>query len=376
MRPRDAALEGREGAGSPRRPRVHRRSLRRRGVPARRGHGRRARRRHRPARGRGAASRSAKGDGRSARTSPRRRSARRACRRSSRRSRRRWSGDSLRRASSSRSGTKTTGGSPCRSGGVRSGRSGSEDAAIAEETARLLGAPESTEEAARGLSARLLPGGELTAWPLRDGPHRVGLLAVAWGAAPSRAMLAAGAEAAGPLALALGKARLFEANRERLATLLALHETGVDLGSSRDRDALLRSIVDRAQGLVHGTMAGLYLKREDGKLELVLASGVLATYVGVVLAPGEGVAGTVAATQRADPPRRLPDVAGPRRPSSRPPASARSSACRSSGGGRSSEASSSTTRCLADSARRTSRRSASSPSRPRSPSPTPASSAS
>ena len=177
------------------------------------------------------------------------------------------------------------------------GAIGSEDAAIAEETARLLGAPESTEEAARGLSARLLPGGELTAWPLRDGPHRVGLLAVAWGAAPSRAMLAAGADAAGPLALALGKARLFEVNRERLATLLALHETGVDLGSSRDRDALLRSIVDRAQGLVHGTMAGLYLKREDGRLELVLASGMLATYVGAVLAPGEGVAGTVAATR-------------------------------------------------------------------------------
>jgi GAF domain-containing protein len=110
-------------------------------------------------------------------------------------------------------------------------------------------------------------------------------------------MLAAGAEAAGPLALALGKARLFEANRERLATLLALHETGVDLGSSRDRDSLLRSIVDRAQGLVHGTMAGLYLKREDGKLELVLASGMLATYVGAVLGPGEGVAGTVAATK-------------------------------------------------------------------------------
>ena len=176
------------------------------------------------------------------------------------------------------------------------GAIGSGDATIAEETARLLGAPESVGGAVPGLSARLLPGGELTAWPLRDGPHRVGLLAVAWGGPPSRAMLAAGAETAGPLALALGKARLLEANRERLATLLALHETGVDLGSSRDRDALLRSIVDRAQGLVHGTMAGLYLKREDGRLELALASGVLAAYVGVVLGPGEGVAGTVAAT--------------------------------------------------------------------------------
>ena len=177
------------------------------------------------------------------------------------------------------------------------GAIGSEDAAIAEEAARLLGAAGSADEATRGLSDRLLPGTEVTAWSLRDGPHRVGLLAVAWGAAPSRALLAAGAEATGPLALALGKARLFEANRDRLATLLALHETGVDLGSSRDRDALLRSIVDRAQGLVQGTMAGLYLKREDGKLELVLASGSLATYVGAILAPGEGVAGTVATTR-------------------------------------------------------------------------------
>ncbi len=47
MRARDAALEGRAGSGSPRRPRVHRGRLRRRGIPARRGHGRRARRRHR-----------------------------------------------------------------------------------------------------------------------------------------------------------------------------------------------------------------------------------------------------------------------------------------------------------------------------------------
>ena len=112
MRPRDAALEGRPGAGRPRRPRVRPAGrLRRRGVPARRGHGRRPRRRHRPARGRGAA-----GRGRRERTF-RADVASAAFREESlpaaprRRSRRPWSGGSPPRASSSRSGTKTTGGS-------------------------------------------------------------------------------------------------------------------------------------------------------------------------------------------------------------------------------------------------------------------------
>ena len=171
-----------------------------------------------------------------------------------------------------------------------------EEGAVAAEAARLFGTTR-TAEASGGLPSQLLPGSPVTVWPLRDGKHVLGLLAVAWREAPSRAGLAAGAEATGPLALALAKARLFDVNRERLATLLALHETGVDLGSSRDRDLLLRSIVERAQGLVHGTMAGLYLARPDGRVELVLANGTLEGYVGTLLSPGEGVAGTVAATR-------------------------------------------------------------------------------
>ena len=171
-----------------------------------------------------------------------------------------------------------------------------EETAIAEEAGRLFGTAPSPDTSG-GLPSQLLAGAPVTAWPLHDGTHTIGLLAVAWGAPPSRAELTAGAEAAGPLALALAKARLFDVNRDRLATLLALHETGVDLGSSRDRDLLLRSIVERAQGLVHGTMAGLYLRRADGRLELVLANGTLEKYVGAVLQPGEGVAGSVATTR-------------------------------------------------------------------------------
>ena len=202
------------------------------------------------------------------------------------------------------------------------------------------GTPGPTDEALGGLASRLLRGIEIDdlAAPGRD-PHarnpRRRL-----GSAPARIALAAGADAAGPLSLALSKARLFEANRERLATLLALHETGVDLGSSRERDVLLRSIVERAQGLVHGTMAGLYLERPDGKLELVLANGVLAGSVGVLLRQRRGGR----RHRRADRANRSsstttgPGRAG--RPTSRRPGSAPSSACRSSGGGRASGSSS------------------------------------
>ena len=108
---------------------------------------------------------------------------------------------------------------------------------------------------------------------------------------------AAAADAAGPLSLVLAKTLLYEANRERVATLLALHETGVDLGSSRERDSLLRAIVERAQGLVQGTRAGLYLRTEEGKFLLALANGSLARFTGTLLAPGEGVAGTVGVTR-------------------------------------------------------------------------------
>ena len=139
-------------------------------------------------------------------------------------------------------------------------------------------------------------GGDVIAWPLRDGAHPLGIMAVAPGRGGD--VLAAGADAANQLSLALSKVRLFEVNSERVATLLALHETGVDLGSNLERDALLRAIIDRAQSLVRGTMAGLYLVREDGMLALALANGVLADYVGVVLPAGEGVAGTVAMTRK------------------------------------------------------------------------------
>ncbi len=175
---------------------------------------------------------------------------------------------------------------------------GPDDADLSAEARRLFRAASGdAEEGAVEPWPTSVAGVEATAWPLRDGPHPVGILAVAWGSAPPAGALAAGTDAAGPLALALAKARLFAANRERLATLLALHDTGVDLGSSRERDELLRSIVERAQGLVRGTMAGLYLVREDGALQLALANGLLARHVGVVLAPGEGVAGTVVRTR-------------------------------------------------------------------------------
>jgi len=167
--------------------------------------------------------------------------------------------------------------------------------ALPGETATLLGgagAPGGDEPSA----SRWILGAEAVAWPLRDGAHPLGILAIAPGHGAET--LAGGADAANQLSLALSKARLFEVNSERVATLLALHDTGVDLGSNLERDVLLRAITDRAQSLVHGTMAGLYLVREDGRLALALANGVLASYAGVILSPGEGVAGTVASTRK------------------------------------------------------------------------------
>ncbi|MBK8597379.1 MAG: GAF domain-containing protein [Holophagales bacterium] len=166
---------------------------------------------------------------------------------------------------------------------------------LAEKSAVLLGRA-GTPGSDESFVSRWNLGAETTAWPLRDGTHPLGILAIAPGRGGEP--LAAGSDAAEQISLALSKARLFEVNSERVATLLALHDTGVDLGSNLERDVLLRAITDRAQGLVHGTMAGLYLMREDGKLALALANGVLANYVGAVLAPGEGVAGTVASTRK------------------------------------------------------------------------------
>ena len=162
--------------------------------------------------------------------------------------------------------------------------------------ARAL-APLVAARAEHGGAVRLSTGIEATAWPLRDGARTLGVLAVAREGPAGRGAVDAGSEATGPVALALAKARLAETDRERVATLLALHETGVDLGSSREGEALVRSIVERARALVRGSMAGLYLARPDGKLELVLADGRLAASVGILLSPGEGVAGTVAATR-------------------------------------------------------------------------------
>lgn len=175
---------------------------------------------------------------------------------------------------------------------------GPADGALAAETARILAPGAEAGSGGRAPGSPLLSGARVWSWPLRDGSRSLGALLVAWQGDPGPDARAAAGEAAGPLALALAKARLHETDRERLATLLALHDTGVDLGSSRDRDDLLRSIVERAQGLVHGTMAGLYLARGDGSLALVLASGAFSRYVGTVLAPGEGACGFVAATRK------------------------------------------------------------------------------
>ncbi len=102
---------------------------------------------------------------------------------------------------------------------------------------------------------------------------------------------------AGQAALALQNARLFEAERQRVAVLTALHETALDLSAQLDLYTLLQTIVERATRLMDATMGGLYLLRDDGQtLELRVAYHLPRDYAGSELKLGEGLAGRAAQT--------------------------------------------------------------------------------
>ncbi len=138
--------------------------------------------------------------------------------------------------------------------------------------------------------------GTLVASPLMDSGRPVGATLLAWaeGREPVPEDLEILEQTTPQLTMALAKASLFERNNLRVAALMALHETGVDLGSMRDLDDLLRAITERAQALLNGSMAGFYRATPDGLLELAISNGPLAAFVGARLAPGEGVVGVAA----------------------------------------------------------------------------------
>jgi signal transduction histidine kinase len=77
----------------------------------------------------------------------------------------------------------------------------------------------------------------------------------------------------------------------------ALYETSLEINAQPDIPTLLRTIVERATGLLNVPMGGLYLMKPDGKtLEVVVSHNLPKEYVGVTLHLGEGVAGRVAQT--------------------------------------------------------------------------------
>jgi signal transduction histidine kinase/HAMP domain-containing protein len=107
-------------------------------------------------------------------------------------------------------------------------------------------------------------------------------------------VLTAAAQQAG---LAIGKARLLAAERQRADELDALRTTMADVTAELELSALLRAIVARAAGLLDATSGelGLY----DGanqEVRIVVSHNLDRDYVGMKLALGEGAMGHVAET--------------------------------------------------------------------------------
>jgi GAF domain-containing protein len=95
--------------------------------------------------------------------------------------------------------------------------------------------------------------------------------------------------------IAIQNARLFEAQRRRVAALTVLHQTGLDLSAQLDLSALLYTIVERSANMLEASMGGLYLLRPDNQnLELTVSLAGPRDYTGTQLRLGEGLAGRVA----------------------------------------------------------------------------------
>lgn len=107
------------------------------------------------------------------------------------------------------------------------------------------------------------------------------------------------AAVATPVALALQNAQFFEAERQRVAALTALHETGLELTTQLDLPTLLHAIVERAAVLLNAPMGALSLLLPDGEtLELLVSYNLPPAFIGTRLKLGEGATGMVAVTAR------------------------------------------------------------------------------
>ncbi|MEJ2556113.1 MAG: response regulator [Anaerolineae bacterium] len=97
--------------------------------------------------------------------------------------------------------------------------------------------------------------------------------------------------------LAIGKARLLTAERQRADELDALRTTMADLTTELELSSLLQAIVERAAGLLNATGGELGLYDEASQeIRIVVSHNMGKNYVGSRLGPGEGAMGYVAET--------------------------------------------------------------------------------
>jgi len=93
--------------------------------------------------------------------------------------------------------------------------------------------------------------------------------------------------------------RAEEALQRDAREMAALYKTSLEINAQPDIPTLLRTIVERASGLLNVPMGGLYLMKPDGEtLEVVVSHNLPKEYVGITLHLGEGVAGRVAQTSQ------------------------------------------------------------------------------
>ena len=98
-------------------------------------------------------------------------------------------------------------------------------------------------------------------------------------------------------AVAIDNARLYGAERRRVETLAALHETGLALSAQLDLPVLLQTIVERAARLLGSPMGELYLLLPDEQsLELKVGYNLPRELTGLRVRVGEGFSGRIAQT--------------------------------------------------------------------------------
>jgi GAF domain-containing protein len=95
-------------------------------------------------------------------------------------------------------------------------------------------------------------------------------------------------------AIAIENAQLFAETRQRFEEMAALHDTSLDITARLEMPELLKSIVERAVGLLRADTGGVYLYDHEQKaLRLAIGYDYTEKYVGATLKPGEGMAGKV-----------------------------------------------------------------------------------